>query len=34
MESVLDDFDDTEQAIITRYLERVANAYRETLPAS
>lgn len=32
-ESILDDFDDDEQATITRYLSLVAEAYRAQLPA-
>lgn len=33
IENTLDEFDDAEQAIIERYLTRVADAYRSQLPA-
>ena len=32
IEGTLDDFDEHEQAVITRYLERVEGAYRQELP--
>ncbi len=33
IESTLDDFDDSEQETITRYLLQVSHAYRQALPA-
>jgi len=34
IEGTLDEFDDTEQAVIARYLSRVESVYRQELPAT